>query len=120
MESDTKRVLNGEVLAALSRVLCIEIALKTTEGDEMVLELWTVRVTPACETESVTSISTIYYRMGIMLKSTLSISRITPAYKIARTQNKESYKIYHKIYGGTPNDNLLGKCIRCLYVFVLK
>ncbi|XP_063634371.1 uncharacterized protein LOC134805017 [Cydia splendana] len=104
---DTKRILNGEVVTALTNILCIEISLKTIDGDEMVLELWTVKLAPCIEAP-LTSVSTIYYRMSVMLKSTLSISRITPAYKMSRAQNKETYKIYHKIYGGQPNVDLLG------------
>ncbi|KAI8429352.1 hypothetical protein MSG28_000003 [Choristoneura fumiferana] len=104
---DTKRILNGEVVTALTNILCIEISLKTIDGDEMVLELWTVKLAPCIEAP-ITSVSTIYYRMSVMLKSTLSISRITPAYKMARSQNNETYKIYHKIYGGQPNVDLLG------------
>ncbi|XP_063394118.1 autophagy-related protein 13 homolog [Cydia fagiglandana] len=104
---DTKRILNGEVVTALTNILCIEISLKTIDGDEMVLELWTVKLAPCIEAP-LTSVSTIYYRMSVMLKSTLSISRITPAYKMSRAQNKETYKIYHKIYGGQPNLDLLG------------
>lgn len=96
-------------MEALTNILCIEIYLRTNDGDEMVLELWTVRMTPGCDT-GISSVSTIYYRMSIMLKSTLSISRITPAYKLSRLQNKESYKLSHKIYGGKPNLDLLGRC----------
>lgn len=106
----TKKVLNGEVVAALSNALCIEISLKTAEGDEMVLEIWTVKMAPGCD-PNMSSVSTIYYRMSIMLKSTLSISRITPAYKMSRAQNRESYKVYHKIYGGPANTGLLGKIL---------
>ncbi|XP_045784595.1 autophagy-related protein 13 homolog [Maniola jurtina] len=109
VNSDTKRVLNGEVVEALSNVLCIEIVLRTNDGDEMVLEVWTVRLTPSNSSESITSVSNIYYRMSIMLKSTLSISRITPAYKLSRLQNRESYQISYKIYGGHPNLEFLGE-----------
>ncbi|KPJ09000.1 Autophagy-related protein 13-like [Papilio machaon] len=107
INTDTKRVLNGEVIEALAKVLCIEIILRTNDGDEMVLEVWTVKLLPGCDI-GLTSVSTIYYRMSIMLKSTLSISRITPAYKLSRSQFKESYKISHRIYGGQPNLDVLG------------
>ncbi|KAJ8737617.1 hypothetical protein PYW08_000212 [Mythimna loreyi] len=103
---DTKRVLNGEVVDALTKVLCIEISLHTVDGDDMVLELWTVKLSPGSE---VCSPSTVYYRMSVMLKSTLTISRITPAYKLSRSQHNESYKISHKIYGGEPNYDILGE-----------
>ncbi|XP_026313919.1 autophagy-related protein 13 homolog [Hyposmocoma kahamanoa] len=116
---DTKKVLNGEVVAALSNVLCIEISLKTAEGDEMVLEMWTVKMAPGCD-PNMSSVSTIYYRMSIMLKSTLSISRITPAYKMSRLQNRESYKVFHKIYGGSPNTTLLGEQFKTIKVSELR
>ncbi|XP_068618704.1 autophagy-related protein 13 homolog isoform X2 [Battus philenor] len=108
VNTDAKRVLNGEILEALAKVLCIEISLRTSDGDEMVLEVWTVKLLPGCDA-SITSVSAVYYRMSIMLKSTLSISRITPAYKLSRSQFKESYKISHKIYGGQPNLEILGE-----------
>ncbi|KOB73475.1 Autophagy-related protein 13 [Operophtera brumata] len=105
VNEETKGVLNGEVIDALSKILCIEISLRTSDGDEMVLEIWTVRLISGIE---ICSLPTLYYRMSVMLKSTLTISRITPAYKLARSQSKELYKIYHKIYGGEPNYSLLG------------
>lgn len=108
VNSDTKKVLNGEVIEALSNYLCIEIVLRTNEGDEMVLEMWTVRLTQSNFCETITSVSNIYYRMSIMLKSTLSISRITPAYKLSRLQHRESYQISYKIYGGEPKLHFLG------------
>lgn len=106
VNEDIKRVLNGEVVDALTKVLCIEISLHTTDGDDVVLELWTVKLAPGSE---LCSPSTVYYRMSVMLKSTLTISRITPAYKLSRSQHKESYKISHKIYGGEPNYDILGE-----------
>lgn len=116
INTDTKRVLNGEVVEALAKVLCIEIILRTNDGDEMVLEVWTIKLLPGCDIGTI-SVSTIYYRMGIMLKSTLSISRITPAYKLSRTQFKESYKISHKIYGGPPNLDVLGELCYLIILF---
>lgn len=110
MNCDAKRVLNGEVVAALTKVLCIEISLRTIDGDNMVLELWTVKMIPGCDV-NMSSVSTIYYRMSVMLKSTLSISRITPAYKMSRAQHRETFNISHKIYGGQPNTDLLGECV---------
>lgn len=108
--------MNGEVIEALAKILCIEILLRTTDGDEMVLETWTVKIIPGCNIAS-TSVSTIYYRMSIMLKSTLSISRITPAYKLSRSQFRDSYKISHKIYGGQPNLEKLGELQEKLFYF---
>ncbi|CAG9138220.1 unnamed protein product [Plutella xylostella] len=112
---DTKRVLNGEVVAALSQVFIVEISLTTSDGDEMILELWTIKMDPECD-PAMNSLSTIYYRMGIMLKSTLTISRIVPAYKISRCQSSESYKISYRIYSGQPDTDLLGEGFRSIRV----
>ncbi|XP_026759050.1 autophagy-related protein 13 homolog [Galleria mellonella] len=108
VKQDTNGVLKEEIVASLANVLCIEISLRTSDDERMVLELWTVRLVPSSSNNGI-SIPTIYYRMSIMLKSTLTISRITPAYKMSRSQHKESYKIFHKIYGGEPNLTLLGE-----------
>lgn len=108
MTIDTKRVLNGEIITALTKVIIVEISLRTNDGDEMILELWTIKMDPECD-HAMTSISTIHYRMGLMLKSTLTISRIAPAYKISRNQGSESYAISYRIYSGQPNTDVLGK-----------
>lgn len=105
VNEDTKKVLNGELIDSLTKIICIEILLRTNDGDEMVLEVWTVKLRPGTEA---CSPSMVYYRMSVMLKSTLTISRITPAYKLSRSQHKETYKISHKIYGGEPNYQSLG------------
>ncbi|KAM3968603.1 autophagy-related protein 13 homolog [Aphomia sociella] len=108
VKQDINGVLNGEIVKSLAKVLCIEISLRTSDGEGMVLEIWTVKLVPTSSCNG-TSIPMVYYRMCIMLKSTLTISRITPGYKMSRSQHKESYKIFHKIYGGEPNLNLLGE-----------
>ncbi|XP_059059769.1 autophagy-related protein 13 homolog [Achroia grisella] len=115
VKQDTNGVLKEEIVSALSKVLCIEISLRTSDDEGMVLELWTVRMVPSSSNNGI-SIPTIYYRMSIMLKSTLTISRITPAYKMSRSQHKESYKIFHKIYGGEPNLNLLGEQFKSIKI----
>lgn len=116
VNEETNHVLNGEVIDTLTKVLCIEISLRTADGDEMVLEIWTVKLISGIE---ICSLPTVYYRMSVMLKSTLSISRITPAYKLARSQSNDSYKIYHKIYSGAPNHNLLGELCSLVFHFYM-
>ncbi|XP_053624230.1 autophagy-related protein 13 homolog [Plodia interpunctella] len=120
VNQDTDGVLNGEVVDALTKVFCIEISLRTSDGEGMVLELWTVKIIPSSADQNSSSVTTIYYRMSIMLKSTLSISRVTPAYKMSRSQHKESYKILHKIYGGEPNIKLLGENYKHIKVSELR
>ncbi|BET00404.1 Autophagy-related protein 13 [Nesidiocoris tenuis] len=89
--------------------LCVEIFLKTAEGDTMVLENWAVGVKPEMVDPSVRVTYTVYNRMGILLKSLVSVTRVTPAYKLSRRQGPDSYVICYKIYVGEPQLTNLGE-----------
>lgn len=52
----------------------------------------------------------IYGRMGILLKTLVSVTRVTPAYRMARRQGPDSYTINYKIYVGDPQLDSLGEC----------
>ena len=39
---------------------------------------------------------TVYNRMGLLLKSLITVARVTPAYKLSRTQGQESYVICYR------------------------
>ncbi|XP_039492705.1 autophagy-related protein 13 homolog [Drosophila santomea] len=120
---ETKRALNlktGESI--LQRLpLCVEISLKTTEGDQMVLEVWSLDLlqpqngsSPATndlntEGQTLKAAHAIYNRMGIMLKSLISLTRTTPAYKLSRRQCPDSYGIFYRIYVDRPQVHTLGE-----------
>ena len=60
--------------------MCVEISLKTTEGDSMILETWWLTVKE--QTDPLAKVSyTVYNRMGVMLKSLYCTTRATPAYR---------------------------------------
>ncbi|XP_076656855.1 autophagy-related 13 isoform X3 [Halictus rubicundus] len=105
--AEAKRALCGEIVNS-TIPLCIEISLRTVEGDTMVLETWSLRVLPEHSDPAVRVTYTVYNRMGILLKSLLSVSRITPAYKLSRRQGPDSYVICYKIYLGEPQLHTLG------------
>ncbi|KAL1130609.1 hypothetical protein AAG570_011851 [Ranatra chinensis] len=88
--------------------LCVEISLRTVEGDCMVLETWCVGVLPEITDPSVRVTYTVYNRMGILLKSLVSVTRVTPAYKLSRRQGPDSYVICYRIYVGEPQFHNLG------------
>ncbi|XP_014278229.1 autophagy-related protein 13 homolog isoform X1 [Halyomorpha halys] len=88
--------------------LCVEISLRTVEGDTMVLETWCIGVNPEVRDTSVRVAYTVYNRMGILLKSLVSVTRVTPAYKLSRRQCPDSYVISYRIYVGEPQYHLLG------------
>lgn len=105
--SEAKRVLCNDIISS-TIPLCIEISLRTVEGDTMVLETWTLGVLPEQSDPTVRVTYTVYNRMGILLKSLLSVSRVTPAYKLSRRQGPDSYVICYRIYMGEPQLHTLG------------
>ena len=109
VQSEAKKVLAGQI-TTLGQNVCIEISLRTAEGDTMVLEIWSISLDAnQCDTNSKSS-HTTYNRMGIALKSLLSVSRVTPAYKLARRQGTcaNDYVICYRIYLGDPQMYVLG------------
>lgn len=106
--AEAKRALCGEVVTA-RLPLCVEISLRTVEGDTMMLETWCLGVLPEQCDPSVRVTYTVYNRMGILLKSLVSVTRVTPAYKLSRHQGPDSYVICYRIYMGEPQLHNLGK-----------
>lgn len=133
IHTETKKALAltpGESI--LKRLpLCVEISLKTAEDDQMCLEVWSLDLQPSAtsnklrdaqekiqnqninSTGSETAYSkaahAIYNRMGMLLKSLVSLTRATPAYKLSRRQCPDSYSIYYRIYVDRPQVHALGE-----------
>ncbi|GLV33687.1 Autophagy-related 13 [Carabus blaptoides fortunei] len=106
--AETKKVLCGDI-GAPRLPICVEISLRTVEGDHMVLETWCLGVLPEQCDPSVRVTYTVYNRMGTLLKSLVSVTRVTPAYKLSRRQGPESYVICYRIYIGDPQVHCLGE-----------
>lgn len=106
--AEAKKALCGEVVTA-RMPLCVEISLRTVEGDTMMLETWCLGVLPEQCDPSVRVTYTVYNRMGILLKSLVSVTRVTPAYKLSRRQSPDSYVICYRIYMGEPQLHSLGE-----------
>lgn len=108
--AETKKVLQiSQHESIVTRLpLCVEISLQTVEGDNMILEVWSLSVqADQCDPQSRTTHS-IYNRMGLLLKSLLSVARSTPAYKLSRRQSADSYNIFYRIYIGEAQTHQLG------------
>lgn len=111
MLAETKKVLQiSQHESIVTRLpLCVEISLQTVEGDNMILEVWSLAVQKdQCDLQ-VRATHAIYNRMGLLLKSLLSVTRSTPAYKLSRRQSADSYQIFYRIYIGEPQTHQLGK-----------
>lgn len=76
----------------------------------MVLEVWSLGLSVDRCDSTVRASHTIYNRMSILLKSLISVSRVTPAYKLSRRQSADSYQILYRVYVGEPEIHCLGKC----------
>ena len=106
--AQTKKALNGEIISA-GFPLCVEISLRTPEGDQMVLESWCLNLLSDQCDPTMRNIPNVYNRMGMLLKSLMSVTRITPAYKLSRRQGPDSYIICYRIYMESPSLLNLGE-----------
>lgn len=103
---EAKKALSGQ-LPAVGRSMCVEISLKTSEGDSMELEIWCLEMNEKCDKEIKVSY-TVYNRLSLLLKSLLAITRVTPAYRLSRKQGHE-YVILYRIYFGEVQLHGLGE-----------
>ncbi|CRL06936.1 CLUMA_CG019622, isoform B [Clunio marinus] len=107
--SETKKALQtgqSDNLITNHFPLCVEISLQTVDGDKMQLEVWSLNINKDSADPLIKSTYSIYNRMSNLLKSLLSITRVTPAYKLSRRQSSDSYSIYYRIYSAEPEHNL--------------
>ncbi|XP_053472811.1 autophagy-related protein 13 isoform X5 [Ictalurus furcatus] len=113
---EAKKALAGQ-LPSVGRSMCVEISLKTSEGDSMELETWCLEMNEKCEKDIKVSY-TVYTRLSLLLKSLLAITRVTPAYKLSRKQGHD-YVILYRIYFGDVQLTGLGegKTFRALQGF---
>lgn len=90
---EAKKVLDCDVLLLKKTPFCLEISLRTAEGDNMVLETWCTKfLNDQCDAGNHGG-QNIYNRMGILLKSLASVTRVTPAYKLSRRQGNFFWQV---------------------------
>ncbi|XP_013390569.1 autophagy-related protein 13 [Lingula anatina] len=106
VQNETKKVVSGQQLTVGSHI-CVEVSLKTAEGDSMILETWHIGMTEQTDPNVKVSYS-VYNRMGILLKSLFCVTRVTPAYRLSRRQGPDNYVICYRVYQGEPQVYALG------------
>ncbi|XP_052742657.1 autophagy-related protein 13 homolog [Bicyclus anynana] len=117
----TKNALPSDrILETIRSQLHVEISVQTDDGDEMVLELWTLELDDSQFDTSLKAMNTVYFRMGILLKSLITITRITPAYHLSRKQRTESFTIFYRVYNGEPKMKALGDSVKKIQAGILK
>lgn len=107
VQAEAKKALSAQMLS-VGLNMCTEISLKTTDGDMLVLETWSLGVREESDPTDRLTIS-IYNRMSILLKSLIAATRVTPAYKLSCRQGPDSYVICYRCYVGEPQFYLLGE-----------
>ncbi|XP_061548975.1 autophagy-related protein 13 isoform X3 [Phycodurus eques] len=113
---EAKKALAGQ-LPGVGRSMCVEISLKTSEGDSMELETWCLEMNEKCDKDIKVSY-TVYDRLSVLLKSLLAVTRVTPAYKLSRKQGHD-YVILYRIYFGEVQMRGLGEGFQTLRVGVV-
>ncbi|XP_045203986.2 autophagy-related protein 13-like [Mercenaria mercenaria] len=108
VHTEAKKVVSNQT-TTLAQNVCVEISLRTAEGDTMVLELWYINLDTNQYDISAKMSQTGYSRMSIALKSLLNVSRVTPAYRLSRRQGSSDYIICYRIYLGEPQFYILGE-----------
>uniref|UniRef100_A0A671RSD4 Autophagy-related protein 13 n=1 Tax=Sinocyclocheilus anshuiensis TaxID=1608454 RepID=A0A671RSD4_9TELE len=93
---ESKKALAGQ-LPGIGRSMCVEISLKTSEGDSMELETWCLEMNEKCDKDIKVSY-TVYNRLSLLLKSLLAITRVTPAYKLSRKQGHDYVILYRILF----------------------
>lgn len=98
--------------------LCVDITLKTEDGYDMLLEVWTLSIKQEQNSPAIRALNNVYSSFSSLLKSIIAVSRATPAYKLSR-RTSETYRITHSISAGKAADlTKLGKCSYCVDVDV--
>jgi len=100
VQGETKRSLSGSIPSPGLPLVC-EISLKTAEGDSLVLEVWRLAVVAGGD-PAVKVTHQVYNRMSLLLKSLVTVARVTPAYKLSRRQGPDSYVICYRVMLGDP------------------
>ncbi|KAM4618377.1 autophagy-related protein 13 isoform 1-T3 [Polymixia lowei] len=113
---EAKKALAGQ-LPGIGRSMCVEISLKTSEGDSMELETWCLEMNEKCDKDIKVSY-TVYNRLSLLLKSLLAITRVTPAYKLSRKQGHD-YVILYRIYFGEVQLSGLGEGFQTVRIGVV-
>lgn len=112
--AETRKALNGEMVTHRLPIT-VEISLQTAEGDQMVLEYWSLNLdqTKLCPLSD-RILLIVYNRMGILLKSLVSETRLKPAYGLSRAQGPDSYVFCYRVFAEDgPQLHMLGEgCVQ--------
>ncbi|XP_067043920.1 autophagy-related protein 13-like [Acropora muricata] len=113
VSAEAKKVTSGK-LPSQESPMCVEISLKTSEDESMVLETWCLGINDRVDSNTKVTY-TFYNRIGMLLKSLVSVTRVTPAYQLSRKQGKD-FMMCYKVYFGEVRFKELGEGFQSLRV----
>ncbi|XP_077994293.1 autophagy-related protein 13-like isoform X2 [Glandiceps talaboti] len=105
--SEAKKHISNQ-LPSIGNSLCVEISLKTSEGDGMILETWCLGINERSDSQAKVHYA-VYNKMALLLKSLICVCRVTPAYRLSRKQGQDFGIYYRMYYGGVDLISALGE-----------
>jgi len=91
----------GKKVPGLFKPVCLDIVLKTSEGSFTVLESWQVSTKVSNKEENIKNHISIYNRLGVLLKSVITMSRVLPSYQLSRKSDSDFmlfFKVHSEVY----------------------
>lgn len=116
VQAEAKRCCFCPETGRLRLPLCVDISLRTADGEPLALEAWSLSAAPEQPEPEARVTCAVYNRMGQLLKALVSVTRATPAYRLSRNQCPRSYVIYYRLYSGEPRTAGLGDGFKTLRV----
>lgn len=96
--SEVKKVMINGRLPSKDSAMCVEISLKSRDGESMLLETWCLSMNDRIDPNAKVTY-TVYNRIGVLLKSLTSVTRVTPAYQLSRKQGTDFILCYRVYFG---------------------
>lgn len=91
------RDLIGKRVPTLWIPICLDIILRTSDGSFIILETWQLSTDGENKELKHKNHFSIYNRLGVLLKSVLSISRVLPSFNLAK-KNEKDFALYFRVH----------------------
>ncbi|XP_066921482.1 autophagy-related protein 13 homolog [Clytia hemisphaerica] len=91
------RDIYGKKIPTLWDPISLDIILRTFDGNYIILETWQLSTNLENKDPKHKNHFSIYNRLGILLKSVLSISRVLPSFNLAK-KNEKDFSLFFKVH----------------------
>ena len=87
---------NVETIFTDNTPFCIEVSLRTPEGQTMILETWCILFNEQLADPTQKISYSVYKKMSLVLRSLLCITRTLPTYQLSRRQSHDTYVLMYR------------------------